>query len=158
MLGLLCDFWKSLFLEGRIILQNYYQSQSDHCPLRGPWMDTFSSWLWDDREHPAPWRHSCCSGASAWMSLMPQVTLDGLWGFSVVSDFSVVSQVGKLTTWEPSTARVHVHIQESLVSEILTVSAAGQGWCQAELLILKMCCLEARERSEVCVTFSPLEI
>lgn len=58
---------------------------------------------------------------------MPQVPLDGLWGFSVVSDFSVVSQLGKLTTWEPSTARVHVHIQESLVSEILTVSAAGQG-------------------------------
>lgn len=56
------------------------------------------------------------------------------------------------------TVRVHVHIQESLAREILTLPAAGQGWHQAELLILKMCCLEGRKRSEVCVTFNPPEI
>lgn len=53
---------------------------------------------------------------------------------------------------------MHAGVQESLVREIPTVSAAGKGWHQAELLILKMCCLEAGKHSEAYVTFSPLEI
>lgn len=135
-----------------------YSPKLLYCPLRGPWMDTFSSWL-------MRWQRTPCSLKT--LLLFLSISTDVIdvpgasrWVVGVFSGFrfSLVSQVGKLTTWEPSTARVHVHIQESLVREILTVSAAGQGWYQAELLILKMCYLEARERSEVCVTFSPLEI
>lgn len=141
-------FLDGLFLwRGELFSKMIIQPQSDHCPLRSLWIFNVFYVLLMALIWQLPEDTSCCSWASALVSLMSQVPVDG-W-----CRFSVVSQVGKLKTWEPIHCWVHFCVQESLVREILTASAAGQGWHQAELLILKRHCLEARNHSELDVTF-----
>lgn len=173
MVGLLCDFWKDLSSGGENYSPKYLyspfkiiiQPQTDYCTLMSLMMDIFSPCPSYDREHASPntlLNTLPCSLKTflLLLSISANVAEIPVASGVVVGVLVFTGRKTHLKTWQSSTFRVHTHAQESLVKEIQqdSESRVRQGLHWATLLILKMCCLEARKHSEVYVTFSPLEI